>query len=207
MKFSYVQKGLLTLVIIGISLFSYSYALAKIGVGIGAGKITVDEPLKAGEIYDLPALPVLNTGDEPSEYGVSIEYHEGQEEREDMGFKPERNWFRFSPATFRLAPGESRVVDITLTLPVRVVPGQYFAYLEAHPIRESVAGITSVNVAAATKLYFTVEPSNIFYGLYYRVTGLYARYHPWDTVVLAIVLVALALRFIGKRFKFQIAKK
>jgi hypothetical protein len=199
MQFPYIQKGLLTAAIIGISLFSYSYTLAKIGVGIGTGKIGVDEPLKAGEIYNLPALTVLNTGDESSEYGVSIEYHEGQEARADMGLRPERNWFRFSPATFSLAPSESKVINITLTLPVKITPGNYFAYLEAHPVRESVAGVTSVNIAAATKLYFTVAPSNIFYGLYYRVIGLYARYHPWDTGALVLIFVVLLLRFIGKK--------
>ena len=36
------------------------------------------------KIYNLPLLPVSNTGDEPGEYGVSIEYHEGQEKNPEM---------------------------------------------------------------------------------------------------------------------------
>lgn len=75
-------------IFIGIVLLLPILALARIGVGVGIGKIVVDQPLKPGLIYTLPSLPVLNTGDEPAEYGVSIEYHEGQEMNPEMGLKP-----------------------------------------------------------------------------------------------------------------------
>lgn len=182
--------------------------LARIGVGVGVGKIQVDKPLKAGGIYDLPALPVLNTGDEPGEYGASIEYHEGQETNLEMGFKPPKEWFNFEPSSFYLESGKIQQVQIKLTLPVKgVKPGNYFAYLEGHPIKKSEAGQTSIGVAAAAKLYFTVAPANIFQGIYYRFISLYSRYHPWDTIILAIIFAAIVFRFFGKKFKIQIAKK
>lgn len=174
----------------------------RIGVGVGTGKIQIDEPLKAGGIYDLPALPVLNTGDEPGEYGVSVEYHEGVPQ-----MRPSREWFYFDPQSFSLNAGEAKIVKVILTLPAKVQPGEYFAYLEGHPVKKSESGQTSIGVAAAAKLYFTVAPANIFQGIYYRFTSLYSRYQPWDTIALAVIFVTVLAWFIGKRFKIQIARK
>ncbi|MGB9743189.1 MAG: hypothetical protein ACPLW9_00505 [Minisyncoccales bacterium] len=179
----------------------------RIGVGVGVGKIQVDKPLKAGMIYDLPSLPVLNTGDEPGEYGVSLEYHEGQETNPEMGLKPAKEWFSFEPTSFHLEPGQVQQVKITLTLPTKTVPGNYFAYLEGHPVKKAESGQTRVGVAAAAKLYFTVAPANIFQGIYYRFISLYRKYHPWDTIILVLIVLAIAIRLIGKRFKIQIARK
>ena len=181
--------------------------LARVGVGVGVGKIQVDKPLKAGMIYDLPPLPVLNTGDEPGEYGVSIEYHEGQETNPQMGLKPAKEWFRFEPSTFHLEPGQVQQVKITLTLPTKTVPGNYFVYLEGHPIQKTETGQTRVGVAAAAKLYFTVAPANIFQGIYYRFVSLYIRYHPWDTIVLVLIALAIVIKLLSKKFKIQIARK
>jgi len=195
-------------VILSIGLLLPVLALGRIGVGVGTGKIVVNKPLKPGLIYDLPSLSVMNTGDEPGNYGVSIEYHEGQEARSDMGLKPSREWFNFEPEKFYLEPGQAQQVKIKLTLPLKgVKPGAYFVYLEGHPIKKDVAGQTSIGVAAAAKLYFTVAASNIFQGIYYRFISLYSRYHPWDTIVLALIAAAILFRFVSKRFKFQIAKK
>src|SRR6056297_3651664 len=112
------------------------------GVGVGLGEIKVDQPLKAGKIYNLPSVPVLNTGDEASKYEVSIEYHQNQQEKEEMGLKPAENWVSFSPESFHLQPGETKVVETTLILPVKTKPGDYFAYLEAHPITDIKASLT-----------------------------------------------------------------
>jgi len=181
---------------------------ARVGVGVGAGKIHLNEPLKAGGIYDLPAIPVLNTGDEPAEYIFSVQYHEGQEQRTDMGLKPAEGWFDFTPATFPLEPGKVQAVKVTLTLPAKIKPGNYFAYLEARPVKKATAGgVTSIGIAAATQLWFTVTPSNFFQGIYYRFISLYSRYYPWDIIILAAIFVVALLWFVSKKFKFQIARK
>lgn len=193
-----------TVLILGLALFLPVLASARIGVGIGTGKITMNEPLMAGQVHTLPVLVVLNTGDEPSDYGVSVISRESQPE-----LKPLKEWFSFEPSEFNLEPGQSQIVQIKLTLPIKgAEPGDYFTFLQAHPAKKAAAGGgTSLGVAAAAKLYFTVAPANIFQGIYYRFINLYSAYHPWDTIVLAIIFVAIALRFIGKRFKFQIARK
>ena len=172
---------------------------ARIGVGVGVGKITVDKSLKPGIIYELPTVPVLNTGDEPAEYGMSIEYQQDQPE-----LWPAREWFAFSPDSFSLNPGEVQTVRITLNVPLKVIPGDYFSYLEAHPIKKAEAGVTSIGIAAAAKLYFTVAPANIFQGIYYRFISFWKMYSPWTWVVLGIVLAAIVIVFFRKHFAFQV---
>lgn len=180
---------------------------AKIGVGVGSGKIQVDQSLKPGLIYTLPAITVINTGDEASEYGVGIQHRENQSE-----IKPEKDWFNFEPNNFNLEPGQTQVVQIKLTLPVKgAEPGNYFAFLQAYPDSRTQAGNTSVGVAAAAKLYFSVEPANFFAGLYYRTASISHQYAPWSYIILgfifASIIVALFRRFFSFNIGFSVKKK
>jgi hypothetical protein len=186
-----------------------SLAAAKVGVGVGIGKVEVQDELKPGMIYILPSLPVMNTGDEPGEYGVSIEYHEGQEARADMGQKPPTEWFRFEPQSFHLEPGEVQTVEIRLDLPIRAVPGDYFVYLEGHPIKTAESGQTTIGIAAAAKLYFTVLPANIIQGIYYKLASLWNLSSPWSQRVAALLVVVAIAALVKRYFKIQInvAKK
>ncbi len=197
-----VMRKSLFVVLLGVMLVFPLEIFAKTGVGVGLGKIQVDTPMKAGGIYDLPDLPVLNTGDETTSYEVTVEFHENIPE-----MWPERSWFRFDPTTFQLEKGGVQQVKVLLVLPPKTPPGKYFAYLEAHPVDKSEVGESQVGIAAASKLYFTVAPSNIFSAWYYRFVSLYSRYHPWDTIVLSVIGTLILVRFLGKRFKIQIAKK
>jgi len=173
---------------------------ARIGVGVGTGKIVVNQPMKAGLIYTLPSLTVLNTGDEPSEYGVGIQFRENQPE-----LRPDKSWFDFEPSTFSLEPGESQVVKIKLSLPVTgAAPGEYFSFLQGFPMSRATAGGTSVGIAAATKLYFTVAPANIFMGLYYRVGSLFSLYAPWSYVISTVILVFLGLKILRRFVSFNL---
>ena len=48
------------------------------GVGVSLGSISIDEVLRPGGSYGLPVLGVLNSGDEASEYLVTVSYDEQQ---------------------------------------------------------------------------------------------------------------------------------
>jgi hypothetical protein len=177
-------------------------ALARIGVGIGTGKIQVDDKLKPGMIYKLPSLSILNTGDESSQYRVNVAYHEKQPE-----LQPPQEWFIFTPETFQLEPGEGKTVDVKLNLPVKAKPGDYFAYLEGRPIKTAQVGVTTVGVAAAAKLYFTVIPADFIHGVYYKLVSFWKVYAPWPKrgAILAGIIVALLL--CKKFFHIQINLK
>ena len=172
--------------------------LASVGVGVGLGKIQVDEILKQGMKYNLPPLTVLNTGDVPGEYTIGVAYHQDQPE-----LLPPEEWFTFTPLVFHLDPGDGQTVKMEITLPIKdIIPGDYFAYIEGMPIQNLDTGESVIGIAAATKLYFTVAPSNIFEGIYYRVLSLYNQYRPYSTALLVFIGV-LILYFLFKRF-FQL---
>lgn len=178
-----------------------SYAYAKIGVGMGAGEIRVTEDIKPGGIYVLPSLRVFNTGDETTTYGMNVAYHQDNPE-----LRPAMTWFSFEPSTFTLEPGQSQEVTISMTVPVKALPGEYFSFLESGPVRTQAEG-TSVGVAVATKLYFTVVPANIWQAFIYRMSAFMNTYAPWTWVGLSSVLGLLFVFFLTRFFSFNVALK
>jgi len=193
------------LFILSLPLFVFLFtniALAKIGVGVGTGKIQVEDKLRPGVIYELPELTVMNTGDEASDYEVAVSYHQDQPE-----LRPQAEWFNFSPERFPLEPGGGRIVAVRLNLPLKMEPGDYFAYLEAHPAKKADSGGTTVGVAAAAKLYFTVEPANFFQGIYYRLASFWRLNQPWSNrvaVAVAVIIIYLGMRkYLGFQIGFR----
>lgn len=177
-------------------------AFARIGVGVGTGKIVVEQKLKPGIIYELPPLTVVNTGDEPSDYAVGISYFQNQKQR-----MPDESWFIFSPKTFHLDPGKVQIVNIKLNLPVNARPGDYFAYVEGHPVKKTTSGLTTISVAAAAKLYFTVVPANLFQAMYYKAASFWTLYQPWTNWFAIALVVAAFLLVINKFFHIEINLK
>ena len=174
------------------------FTFARVGVGVNLGKIELDEPLKPGGIYNFPSLGVINTGDEAGDYEVAVTYHQDQPQ-----LRAEQEWFSFSPSQFHLEASKSQSVAVKLNLPMKVKPGDYFCYLEAHPIIKAGPG-TTIGVAAATKTYFTVAPANIWQAIYYRTSSFFAMHAPWSYVILAVVITAIIIAIIRKFFAFKI---
>ena len=174
--------------------------LGRVGVGVGTGKMILDKPVKPGITATLPLLAVINTGTEPSEYEVVVTYHQDQPQ-----LMPPESWFVFSPRTFRLDPGKVETVGVKLSLPVKVTPGEYFGYLEAHPVaKPNAAGNTTIGVAAASKLYFTVAPANIWQGMYYKVSFWFNSSRPWNYIILTLIALALLIVILRRFITFNI---
>lgn len=181
-------------------LFLPFFACARVGVGINTGTIQMPQPLKAGGIYELPEFAIINTGDETSEYKIGVEYYTGQPE-----LLPPRDWFRFEPPTFYLEKGKGQTIKTKIVVPLKAKPGDYFAYVEGRPLaRDIVTGGVTIGVAAATKLYFTVAPANIFLAIYHRAAAIFNVYYPWSLIVLIILGLAVFIVIFKKFFKFQI---
>jgi hypothetical protein len=195
-------KFLIGFAVLAFYFFPFS-AYSKIGVGVGAGKIIMDEPLMPGGIYTLPDLPVINTGDEFSNYSVSVEYRENVKE-----LRPDKNWIVFYPSNFSLEPGKVQNVKVTINLPTNAKPGDYFAFLQAQPVKKEESGITtSINIAAASKLYFTVNPSNILQALYYRTASLYDKFYPYDAMLLGFIGLIFLISILKSKFNIKISTK
>ena len=177
------------------------FASAGIGVGVNLGKIEIDEALKPGGIYNFPSIGVINTGDEAGDYELAVTYHQDQPEQ-----RPSEEWFTFTPSSFHLEPGESQSVAVQLALPLKMTPGDYFSYLEAHPVIIAGPG-TTIGVAAATKTYFTVAPANIFQAITHRISSFIVNNAPWTYVVLAVVAAAILVTVFKRFFAFQFGIK
>lgn len=192
-----MKKFLLVLTVL---LFATANSVfAKIGVGVGTGKIQVEDKLKPGLIYELPPLTIINTGDEPSDYEIQVSYHDKQPQ-----LRPKSSWFIFNPVKFHLEPGKLQTVAVKLNLPVRTAPGEYFAYLEGHPFKKAQSGNTTIGVAAAAKLYFTVVPANFFQAVFYKVISFWNVYSPWTgriTLLAALIIIFILFK---KFFNIQI---
>lgn len=195
-------KRILALIVLSIIITGPFYVSADRGVGVGTGKIVVDEELVSGVIYNLPPVMVLNTGDEASNYTVTASHRENQPE-----LKPPAEWFSFEPEIFFLKPGESQRVDIKLTIPLKTIPGDYFAFMEASVVNDSTSGVSRVGAAAASKLYFTIAPANFVQGIYYRTISLWREYMPWTNIVGIAIAVVVAVLLFKKYFKLEINLK
>lgn len=166
---------------------------------MGAREIRLTEPVKLGGIYTLPSLRIFNTGDETTTYGMGVAYHQDRPE-----LRPAKEWFSFSPATFTLEPTKSQEVRITMTVPLKASPGDYFAFVESGPVASNKPG-TSVGIAVASKLFFTVVPANIFQAILFRTSSFFTTNAPWSWVGLAVLLATILLALVRRFFSFNIA--
>ena len=199
-SFARTSAGVLAFaVLFGAGLLFAKTADAKVGVGMGVGEIRLTEPVKPGGIYPLPKLRIFNTGDETTTYGMNVSYHVEHPE-----LRPRKEWFMFSPATFTLEAGKSQEISITMTVPVKAEPGAYFIFLESGPVVSNKPG-TSIGIAVATKLFFTVVPANIFQAILFRTSSFFKTYAPWSWVGLIVLLAAVLLALVRRFFSFNIA--
>ena len=166
-------------------------AHADVGVGVSLGNIKVDDVLTPGGHYRLPTLSVLNTGSESGHFEVVVSYAADQREK-----RPPEEWFSFTPQRFPLEASASQAVAITLDLPASSTPGDYFAFLEAHPVAEG-QGVT-IGVAAATKLSFSIKPANVLQAWLFRLSQLIDESQPWSSLLAVAVLAFLAIRLLGR---------
>lgn len=176
-----------------------SNVTADQGVGVGTGKIQVEEELKPGILYDLPDLVVLNTGDEASFYKVGLTYKTDQEEMQIP-----HNWIKFSESEFTLDSGQTKSVKMQVGVPLRAKPGKYFSYVSATVKAQTNEGETGVGIAAASKLYLTVAPANIFEGTYYRVASVWKENLPWTNIIAGTVVIFSIIKMAGRFIHIQV---
>ena len=199
--FRHITLGVLATIMLFTALFSlyFSVVSAKVGVGIGAGEIRLTELVKPGEIYTLPSLRIFNTGDETTTYGMGVAYHQ-----ENPQMRPRKDWFVFSPSSFSILPTESQEVLVTMIVPVKAEQGDYFAFIESGPVGVLDKPGTTVGIAVATKLFFTVAPANIWQAVLHRTEAFFRINSPWSWVGLGVVLFAVLIFLFRKFFSFNI---
>jgi hypothetical protein len=163
------------------------------------GTIRVDEPLLPGGRYNLPSVQVLNTGREPSDYEVGLAFVGNQEE-----LQPSSDFIILSPTSFYLEAGSSQVISLSLRILIRAKRGDYLAYIEAHPVATGAGGGMQIGVAAATKLYFTVKPANVFVGVINSIATFFTSTAPGSYIVLGVIVIGLVVFFLRRRIRVDI---
>jgi hypothetical protein len=172
------------------------------GVGISTGEIKVANRLSPGGGYSLPRISVSNIGDEVTDYQLAVTFMEGQTERH-----PDASWFDFDPQRFTLDPGESRDINVALTVPAGAEPGDYFALLQAKTAPGSTGG-TSVGVAAATKLTFSVAASGWLETQWRSINRWLDDTQPWTFIVpVGLILVFLATKAHKLPFRVRLERR
>lgn len=91
-----------------------------------------------------------------------------------------------------------------MLVPIKARPGDYFSFIESGPVANNKPG-TSVGVAVASKLFFTVVPANIWQAMGYRISAFFNNYSPWPWIGLGIIVVAVLFMLFKKFFSFNIA--
>jgi hypothetical protein len=173
------------------------------GVGISTGEIAVATRLAPGAGYSLPRISVSNTGDETTTYQLTVTYVEGQRQR-----RPALDWFDFDPGLFVLGAGESRQVNVAISVPRDAEPGEYFALLQAKTVADAGSGQTSVGVAAATKLSFAVASSSWLDAQWRSVNRWLDDAAPWTYLVpAALVLAFLAAKARKLPYRIRLERK
>ncbi len=169
---------------------------AGVGVGVSLARISMDEPLVGGGNYRLPSVGVVNTGTEPADYEVGVSYRSGQKE-----LRLPAEWVSFNPVRFHLEPGAVQHVAITLEVPIKGRPGDYFSFVEAH-LASKGKGVP-ISVAAATKLYFTVRPSNILVAIRTKVANFLGATAPASYICLGLIVFIGATLIFKKFFRIR----
>jgi hypothetical protein len=184
----------------GACLLGSAPARADRGVAIDLGEVAVTDRLSPGGGYQLPVLGITNPGDEPAGYRMTVSYVTGQE-----ALEPPESWFRFDPAEFTLAPGETKAVRARLSLPVGADAGDYEALLGAQIVTEGRGG--QVGAAAASRLSFTVEPASTLEAVWLKVERFFTQNVPWTYIVPAALLALLGGWQVRRRYELTVARR
>jgi hypothetical protein len=91
-----------------------------------------------------------------------------------------------------------------MIVPFKGEPGDYFAFIESGPVPTNAPG-TSVGVAVATKLYFTLIPANLFQAIGFRISSFIETYSPWSWGGLGLITLIVLFMIFRRFFSFNIA--
>ena len=173
-----------------------SVVSAKPGIKVDNDKITIKEPLQAGEIYRLDEVRVLNNGGDGADYKMNIRYQDVQQE-----LMPKEDWFRFIPDNFYLESSESKVVEIIVHVPTNEKPGNYFAFIDIYP---SSGDSPESEEKESVRFYFSVAETPFFVAIYNRISTFFTQYSPGSYIFLFLIILLILGHWLTRRFKIKL---
>jgi hypothetical protein len=194
------QRGVGALSGILLLLFPAASGLAagqpREGVAVDLGRVAIREPLLPGGGYTLPTLGVRNPGTVRTRYRMAVAAIRGRRAA------PQESWFRFSPTTFTLAPGDTRPVRVKLSIPPGADPGDYEALVGARIANDKPG--PRVGAMAASHLTFTVDASSTLAAWTNWLESFFGDHAPWSYVTPGLIAFAAMLWWLRKRFKLRL---
>jgi hypothetical protein len=174
-------------------------ALAAVGVGTTTPQIVIDQDVRPGGIYRLPAIPVINTGTVRSEYKIFAD----RASQQSVHFA-DPAWITVLPETIVLEAGARGLVTPTMRVPLKARPGDYQALLVAQPIMPGADAATP-NIQVGTKVLFRIARSNLLMAVYWRIRSLFELWSPWPYLVLAALIALPATVLVIRRYRVSLA--
>jgi hypothetical protein len=192
---------MMTMALATLCLFASCPAIAgaTIGVGTTTPRIVIDQDVQPGGIYRLPAIPVINTGTERSDFRVFVD----RASKQSQLFADPR-WITVSPGTVSIEASQSALINATIQVPLTVRPGEYQALIVAQPLVPGASADTP-NVQVGTKVVFRIVQSNVLVALYWRIRSLADLWAPWSYVGLALVVGLPLGWFLMRRYRVSFA--
>ena len=173
-------------------------AEANKGVAVDLGRIQIRDKLQQGGSYRLPVIGVRNPGTERTDYAMTVEAISGKQ-------SPPGAWFSFSPRRFALAPGQTRPVRVRLSIPSGARPAGYEALVGAAIVTPGKGA--QLGAVAAARVDFTVEASSTLEAWWLQVKAFYSDQRPWTYLVPALLLAALLLGLLRRRFSLRLERR
>jgi P pilus assembly chaperone PapD len=171
---------------------------ASAGVGIMPAQININEDLTPGDHYILPLLQIHNTGDTGANYAVVL-----SKVSDPNKYSPDEKFFIINPQYFRLEPGESQSIHLTLTIPIKALPGDYLAHIKAYPVSDAQSG-TQIGLAVASKIYFSVKPASTWQAMTNAAAGFFSRYSAFFIGAAALIILAWIIYYLSKHLKIEL---
>ena len=155
-------------------------AFASIGVGTDMRSIEVTQPLVAGGTYQLHSFTIINTGSQPSGFGIQTS------PTSKPGLRVPTSWLTFEPSAFYLSPKQGIDVKPTLHVSLDATGGVYEVYLLGVPkLAGDLAPGGHMNVGVGPRLSFTVVQPN----QWQRLQFLFLGWMPWSAIAALALLV------------------
>ncbi|HET7127509.1 MAG TPA: hypothetical protein VFJ93_00350 [Gaiellaceae bacterium] len=193
------MRRTLALVLAGVPLLGGAPAAASSGVAIDVARIAISEQLAPGGSYRLPSFGIRNAGTTRTSYRLVVSYLETKERR------PPAGWFRLSPGSITLAPGQSHAIGLRLVLPPTAHAGRYEALVGPQIVTGTHGA--QVGAGAAARLTFTVEQSPWWESVWRWFTRLLAGLRPWTFALAGSGALAAAAVRLRRRFAITITRR
>ena len=168
-------------------------ASGELTVALSPSRVSVDAPVRQGDVVRLPSLTVSNRGDESAQFRVEVRSQPDQSER-----SPEAEWFAITPQRFELEPGESQIAVVEMVVPRDAPPDNYRAVLAAGTWDPGNGqGGAAVRAAVGAPLLFEVVNGD----LNFSIVDFVQEQAPFAFAILGVLGAVVGLDWLRRRYR------